>query len=99
MRLFISLLPLTVLIFSRRGESLQMTDPKRNDKHSGIDTQSVDQFVAPSLYETAQVVFEFTVWGLNCAGAALEMMKDWGGLGGTYNRSFASQIVLPHFST
>ncbi len=82
MRLVISLLSLVVLFFSRRGGSLQATGPKRNDKHSAVDSQSVEQFVAPSLYETAKLAFKLTVWGLSYAGAALEIVKDWGGLGG-----------------
>ncbi len=85
MQLVISLLSLSLLFFSLRGGSIQAAGPDRNrnnDKHSVDSLQHVEQFVAPSLYETVQLAFNLTVWGLSYAGTALEMVKDWGGLGG-----------------
>ncbi len=85
MRLAISLLSLILLFLSQRGGGLiQAADPGTNtDKHHSVDSpQNVEQFVAPSFYETVQLAINLTVWGLNYAGTVLEIVKDWGGLGG-----------------
>ncbi len=84
MKLVISLVSLSLFFLGWRGRSIQAAaaDPNRNDKHSVDSIQDIEQFVAPSLYETVQLAFNLTIWGLSYAGVALEIVKDWGGLGG-----------------